>query len=751
MSEFKAAYFAAGGNRHPSAADWDCRSGLLAFGADQNVAIWSPLSRDHKSVKCLLAGHKNTVNAVKFFPTLQGCSPIIVSGSTDKTIRIWRMSESEGQVIRILDDHASSVNCISVNSHPNLVVSGSADSIIKIWHLDLEGPVVETTLLQTIDLAPRFLPLTTALHSLNQNRDLVLAVAGTSSTAHVYVKLKGGIFEHQASLTGHEGWIRSLSISEEFQCPQSDLVLASASQDKYIRLWRIARTVPTVPSHQVDLVDAFEESLSNKRHKLQSSSGHHMLTFEALLLGHEDWIYTVSWHLQQGKLQLLSASADNSLAIWQPEASSGIWIPVTRLGEISLQKGSTTASGSTGGFWVGLWSPDGTSVVSLGRTGSWRLWMYNEKEDRWLQHSGISGHTKSITDIAWSKDGNYLLSTSSDQTTRLNAESIKDGLASWQELARPQIHGYDLNCIDSISSTQFISGADEKLLRVFDEPRQTAELLRRLCGIHSAEEHKLTDSASMPVLGLSNKAGTEPDDERNTMKGTVGNGGMMENKQIDTAAMTMPTEDQLARHTLWPEREKLYGHGYEISAVAASHDGTLVATSCKASSLSHAVIRLYTTKDWREVKPALKAHSLTVTALAFANDDKYLLSTGRDRQWAVFERDSTNASNYIVKHANPKGHSRMILDACWSAETMGRVFATAGRDKAVKIWLMGNGQVGLVSNTLYPSAVSALDFGPELFKGRRLLAVGTESGDLILQEVIFGSWETSAMVRIKES
>ena len=34
---------ATGGNRHPSAADWDQKSGLLAFGSDQNVAVWNPL------------------------------------------------------------------------------------------------------------------------------------------------------------------------------------------------------------------------------------------------------------------------------------------------------------------------------------------------------------------------------------------------------------------------------------------------------------------------------------------------------------------------------------------------------------------------------------------------------------------------------------------------------------------------------------------------------------------------------------
>jgi hypothetical protein len=41
MLQITANYLAAGANRHPSAADWD-ESGLLAFGADRNIALWRP-------------------------------------------------------------------------------------------------------------------------------------------------------------------------------------------------------------------------------------------------------------------------------------------------------------------------------------------------------------------------------------------------------------------------------------------------------------------------------------------------------------------------------------------------------------------------------------------------------------------------------------------------------------------------------------------------------------------------------------
>lgn len=43
MFEFNSEYLAAGGNKHPAAADWDAASGLFAYGADNNVALWKPL------------------------------------------------------------------------------------------------------------------------------------------------------------------------------------------------------------------------------------------------------------------------------------------------------------------------------------------------------------------------------------------------------------------------------------------------------------------------------------------------------------------------------------------------------------------------------------------------------------------------------------------------------------------------------------------------------------------------------------
>ncbi|EAT76474.2 hypothetical protein SNOG_16102 [Parastagonospora nodorum SN15] len=613
------------GNRNPAAADWD-EDGLqlLAFGADNSIALWDPQAR----------------------------SDTFATGASDGTVKIW-----------------------------------------KLVH-DATYSSVDVELVQNITLSPNYFPLNLALAHLD-DQSIILAAAGTRSTIQIFVSHHAE-FQLSATLTGHEGWIRALAFTREVSNDSSDLLLVSASQDKYIRLWRIHRgnELPAASSALNDpSLGGLGKSLSNKAHWIESRASKFSVTFEALLLGHEDWIYTASWRHRDGKLQLLSTSEDNSLAIWESDPTSGIWICTTRLGEISAQKGSTSATGSAGGLWIGLWSPDSNSIVALGRTGSWRKWSYSITQDTWTQEVAITGHVREVKGI----------------------------------------HGYDLNCIDAISTSQFISGADEKLLRVFDEPKGVAAMLKRLCDIQITNTgSELPDAANIPVLGLSNKAIQAVDDSL-----PIEDGDDDERETVDPASIIRkstlnfshpPFEDHLARHLLWPETEKLYGHGYEISAVAVSRDGSLVATACRASSIDHAVIRLYDTKDWLEVKPPLRAHSLTVTALQFSPDDKYLLSVGRDRQWVIWERGA-EASQYTLKHSNPKGHTRMILDASWTPLEQ-PTFMTAGRDKSIKTWQVTDADVQLKGTATVGSAVTAVACSSQLHQGSVLFAFATDNGEI---------------------
>ena len=50
-------------------------------------------------------------------------------------------------------------------------------------------------------------------------------------------------------------------------------------------------------------------------------------TMDALLIGHEDWVFSAAWQPAQDTAAavpcLLSASMDRTMMIWRPESSSG--------------------------------------------------------------------------------------------------------------------------------------------------------------------------------------------------------------------------------------------------------------------------------------------------------------------------------------------------------------------------------------------------------------------------------------------
>lgn len=114
---------------------------------------------------------------------------------------------------------------------------------------------------------------------------------------------------------------------------------------------------------------------------------------------------------------------------------------------------------------------------------------------------------------------------SQDQTTRIHGPV--GPLRIWHELARPQVHGYDLTDAAFVGpgALRLVSTAEEKIARVFDAPKGFVRVVRALGTVEweneQAGEVSNTCSmglelkwlkasrpagASLPPLGLSNKA-----------------------------------------------------------------------------------------------------------------------------------------------------------------------------------------------------------------------------------------------------
>jgi elongator complex protein 2 len=174
------------------------------------------------------------------------------------------------------------------------------------------------------------------------------------------------------------------------------------------------------------------------------------------------------------------------------------------------------------------------------------------------------------------------LSFSSDETTRIHAPWTRPSLSpspssssssapstttTWAEIARPQVHGYPLTCLATLPPSQrFISGADEKVVRVFEETEGFVDSLSGLGAAVGVDDKEMAEKgktqrpvgASVPPLGLSNKTlMTDAPEEDDPLVADVGFN--YTHFSISSSMSTPPTENTLSTSTLWPELEKLYG------------------------------------------------------------------------------------------------------------------------------------------------------------------------------------------------
>lgn len=294
----------------------------------------------------------------------------------------------------------------------------------------------------------------------------------------------------------------------------------------------------------------------------------------------------------------------------------------------------------------------------------------------------------------------------------------------------------------------FASGAEEKVIRIFTAPLTFKNYLKHITNdVEDFESTTLADGASIPALGLTNKALL--DIENPNKEETIVVGSYSRDLNYDEP----PLEEELVRKTLWPELQKLYGHGYEIFAMAARRDGSLLATACKATSAEHAAIILWDTNSWSQTQK-LVLHQLTVTQLSFSPDDKHLLSVSRDRRWSLFTRIE---GKYELKAASIKKdglHSRIIWCCAWSSDSLH--FATGSRDGKIGVWSENVGKNGqqllpVASLLIKDVSVTALAFMPNKRIGfPYVLAIGLESGCIDIKQIC-GSFEWMNLVALDTS
>lgn len=206
-------------------------------------------------------------------------------------------------------------------------------------------------------------------------------------------------------------------------------MLASASQDSYVRLWRLTRlaetpTIAESTSAETDelddeMLDDFERrmtgdaggtsrsgtQLSTKAHVITLPTASYGISLEALLIGHEGWVTALHWSPTSPR-RLLTTSADNSMIIWAPEPHSAIWTAQHRFGDISSR-----GLGLFGALWVPR-EGGAIDVVANAWNGGFQRWSAHEQgeAEEWTAKWAPTGHGAGVKDLAWDPAKEYLIS-----------------------------------------------------------------------------------------------------------------------------------------------------------------------------------------------------------------------------------------------------------------------------------------------------------------------------------------------------
>ena len=188
----------------------------LAVAAANNIHIYD--AGTYKEVM-VLAGHTDSVLAIAFSPN----GKLLVSGSSDKTVRLWEADT--GKLRRTREEHTAPVSTVVFSVNGKKFWSGSSeDDTIRSWYPRDGGRwSSETSPRRDVDLM--------AIACSYQGETIARVITRNQTT----IVLRGGR-NHWTVKTGHTDPVNVLTLYADGK------TLATGSADKTIELWNKADT-----------------------------------------------------------------------------------------------------------------------------------------------------------------------------------------------------------------------------------------------------------------------------------------------------------------------------------------------------------------------------------------------------------------------------------------------------------------------------------------------------------------------------
>ncbi|XP_076886553.1 protein JINGUBANG-like [Bidens hawaiensis] len=209
----------------------DERHGILYSGSwDKTLRVWR-LS-DSKCLESVKA-HDDAVNAV-----VVGFDGLVFTGSADGSVKVWRKelvkNDTKHILVYTLLSQETAVTSVAVNVGDVVVYAGSSDGLVNFWerrkHVLVHGGVIRGHKLAVLCLA---------------SAGRLLFSGSADKSICVWRWEAGGFHSCLSVLTGHSGPVKCLTVQENLKLNQDDgggreWVVYSGSLDKSVKLWRVS-------------------------------------------------------------------------------------------------------------------------------------------------------------------------------------------------------------------------------------------------------------------------------------------------------------------------------------------------------------------------------------------------------------------------------------------------------------------------------------------------------------------------------
>jgi WD domain, G-beta repeat len=277
---------------------------MVATGSeDKTIRLWN---LDSGVEIGILTGHQKSVESIAFHPHQSG---LLVSGDRAGAIKLWQVDP----VLELssTDSQQSKVNCLAISLDGKLIVSGGSDRTIKIWYFVLsdERSIDCLATLKHHQLAVNavgFNPINSEVKFASVSSDRRVMLWGMESKTPLSI------------LTAHTQAVKTLAFSPDGK------LLATAGDDGLIMLWDLAsrKLVRTLSAHRWTISAL---SFLNSSNTLVSASWDGNIKFWQVDSGQE--IDCLSVHsaevlaidIYQPNQSIITASRDRIAKIWQQQ------------------------------------------------------------------------------------------------------------------------------------------------------------------------------------------------------------------------------------------------------------------------------------------------------------------------------------------------------------------------------------------------------------------------------------------------